>query len=446
MSDVLDFFYIFADSLLEVGLAFFFFCRIAGKKVGLLQTLLFLTVGLGAVNLQMDILLERLIFAMLLCLAGVFLLKMRGRAAVFATVLTVELMQLCYGVSNALLGLASSCLYLAGSEAWILQVAGTLLALGLTCSCYWLIARRWGHRLAGQNQHTLTLLIPLLLIFAVSQYVNSTVYGNTIFFEQGIFLTNANDLQMLIVQTLAIVSIFSILYAYEKLEEGLFARAKLSLLEQETHFQRQYVEEAQARYEKTRSLRHDMKNHLLILNGLLEKGELEKAQAYLAEIDAAGASLSLPFQTNSPVLDILLENKTALAMSKGIRIQSSLTAPHPCAVGDFDFCIVLSNALDNAIHACEKMADNAEKQIRISSQEQGDFWLLQVENSFNGSQDFQKGVGLSNIQWVAEKYGGAVDIQADEKTFCLSVLLLISQQPEGILQQASDNLPKSAIK
>ncbi len=48
------------------------------------------------------------------------------------------------------------------------------------------------------------------------------------------------------------------------------------------------------------------------------------------------------------------EYKAALAANKGITVSSTLKVPFPCSVGDMDFCIILSNALDNAIHACEK--------------------------------------------------------------------------------------------
>ena len=79
------------------------------------------------------------------------------------------------------------------------------------------------------------------------------------------------------------------------------------------------------------------------------------------------------------------------------------------------------------------------KYIRISSSRQEDFLLIEIENSFNGSRNgsrhFKQGIGLSNIKWVTEKYGGAVDISIEDKSFCLSVLLVISQQPQNISQQ-----------
>ena len=59
----------------------------------------------------------------------------------------------------------------------------------------------------------------------------------------------------------------------------------MSMLEQENHHQKQYVSEAKSRYEKTQSFRHDIKNHLSVIHGLLEKGEIKKAEEYLENMD-----------------------------------------------------------------------------------------------------------------------------------------------------------------
>ena len=61
--------------------------------------------------------------------------------------------------------------------------------------------------------------------------------------------------------------------------------------------------------------------------------------------------MSFPCSTNNPVVDILVGNKLGIAKSMGIDADCSLLLPYPCDIKDIDICIVLSNALDNAIHA-----------------------------------------------------------------------------------------------
>ena len=145
--------------------------------------------------------------------------------------------------------------------------------------------------------------------------------------------------------------------------------------------------------------------------------------------------MSFPCSTNNPVVDILVGNKLGIAKSMGIDVGCSLLLPYPCSIKDIDICIVLSNALDNAIHAVKSLDVGTEKYIRVSGRIQGDFLMMEIENSFQGKGVFKKGSGLLNINAVAEKYGGAMSIETRGKVFVLHVLLIISQHPEGIPQQ-----------
>ena len=66
---------------------------------------------------------------------------------------------------------------------------------------------------------------------------------------------------------------------------------------------------------------------------------------------------------------------------------------------------------------------------------QGDFILIEVENSFQADGLIRKGTGLSNVKTVAEKYQGAMNIKTQGNVFILSVLLIIPQHSESISQQ-----------
>ena len=59
------------------------------------------------------------------------------------------------------------------------------------------------------------------------------------------------------------------------------------------------------------------------------------------------------------------------------------SSPYPCSLRDNDLCIILSNALDNAIHACREIGGMAERYIRVSRRIQGDFLLIEIENRFH---------------------------------------------------------------
>lgn len=275
------------------------------------------------------------------------------------------------------------------------------------------------------EKHSLFLVfIPVLMIFFMDEYINSFIYGMVVTDRSGITVY-INHYQMLLIQIFGMASLFCILYAYKKLSQNFRLSAKLSLLEQEEHSLYQYVDEAKTHYEKTKSFRHDIKNHIAVIKKLLQSGKHGQALEYLVDLEDMSEELSFPCSVNNPVVDILVGNKLGIAKGMGIDVCCSLLLPYPCGLRDIDLCIILSNALDNAIHACKNMSEEADKYIHLTGRVQGDFLFMEIENSFQGKEPLKKGIGLSNVKAVAEKYHGAMRIKTQGTVFTLNVLLII---------------------
>ena len=226
---------------------------------------------------------------------------------------------------------------------------------------------------------------------------------------------------LLILQLFGLAALFCTLYAYRRIRLGFQAQAELNSLAQAVQAQKTYVREVQLRYAQTQSFRHDVKNHLSVLGGLLRQGDLAAGLAYLQKISAAADTLSFPYNTGNAVVDILLAEKLGLAQAGGIKTEVLLFCPQNSGVDDFDLCVIIANALDNAINSCRTLV--GEKAIRIKGGRQGDFYLLEFSNSCAEQPLSPPGIGLANIQMVAEKYQGAVQIEKEGRHFTLSVLL-----------------------
>ena len=202
-------------------------------------------------------------------------------------------------------------------------------------------------------------------------------------------------------------------------------QATLDSLTQAARVQKIYIAEAQMRYERTKGFRHDIKNHLSVLGGLLNSERWEEGKAYLQKLEKAS------------VVDILLGEKLGMAKAKGIATKLSLILPKPCGIDDLDLCVIFANALDNAIEACQSV--NGEKSIQITGERQGDFYRLTIKNTCLDEPLPPAGIGLSNIRAIAEKYYGAMLIEKEGDCFSLHVLLDISLHPERISAQKSCN-------
>ena len=449
MAEYLDFFNIYIMGVVETSFQIYFLAKILKKKIWSPIYFLF-TAGAVIINefIPSGTIIGFVVFVLLISICGAFACHANFKASLLYATLTTEIMLFCSGIVNSLMSL---------SYPWMpafFHETGNIAAM-LICEtasfllsgfCYYIVYRYFSRddlypvdapdTTMGMQQMFL-IFVPILMIFIMSNYINAIEYDFQ--FEiladkgpAGHFFSHG---QMLVMYFLGLASLFCILFSYKKLQQIFRLSTEISLLEQQEHSLNQYVEEAKTRYDETKSFRHDIRNHIAVVKKLLQGGKLEEAVSYIEDMDDMAEKMSFPCSTNNPVVDILVGNKLGIAKSMGIDVDCSLLLPYPCSLRDIDICIVLSNALDNAIQAVKNLGAGTEKYIRVSGRIQGDFLMMEIENSFHGKGAFKKGTGLSNVKKVAEKYGGAMSIEIQENVFALHVLLIISQHPVSSSQQ-----------
>lgn len=326
--------------------------------------------------------------------------------------------------------------YLPTGIAWGYGLSWTTLLLShaLCFCCYLLIPGWFPMRDDSLDPYVWMLLPPGIFFFAVELYIFSSHYGNVAVMP---FPKEAGrQFSLLALQALGLGALVCTLYACGRVRDGFLLQASLASLKQETHAQRTYVEQARMRYGQTRAFRHDIKNHLSVLDGLLKGGQVDQAREYLQKLEAVSLGLSFPVQTGNPVMDVLLGDKLELARACGVDVSISLVLPKSCGISDLDWCVVFANALDNALQACARL-EGEETAIRVAGEQQGDFYMLEFENTCCPGLCPVVGTGLSNIKAVVEKYGGAMTFETAGSWFRLHVLLDISVQPDGISGQMS---------
>ena len=440
MAEYLDFFNMYIMGVIETSFQFYFLAKILKKKIWLPFHFLFAVCTVIVIRfLSTGTIIGFMTLVFLLTVCGMFVCHTDFKSSLLYAALTNEIMLLCYGIVKSLISLLCPFLpvvfYDTASIAFML--ASQAASLALAGFCYYMVYRYFSDYTTAEMQQMFLVFIPILMIFIMSEYINMIEFGFQIqiLAEDGAFEYLLNHWQLLVMHNLGLVSLFCILFSYKKLQQNFRLSTEISLLEQQEHSLNQYVEEAKARYDRTKSFRHDIRNHIAVVKKLLQDGNLEKAVTYMEDLDDMAEKMSFPCSTNNPVVDILMGNKLGIAKSMGIDVDCSLLLPYPCCLRDIDICIVLSNALDNAIQAVKRLDAGMEKYIHVSGRIQGDFLMMEIENSFHGKGAFKKGTGLANEKKVAEKYGGAMSIEAQENVFVLHVLLIISQHPEGIPQQ-----------
>ena len=449
MAEYLDFFNIYIMGVIEISFQVFFLAKILKQKIWPPFYFLF---GAGAVIpgafIPNSTLVGFVVFVLLISICGTFVCHANFKVSLLYATLTTEILLLCNGIVSSLMSLPYPWLPAFFHEpgniaAMLICEAASFFLSGF---CYYIVYRYFSRddlypvddfdTTMGIQQMFL-IFVPILMIFIMSNYIGAIEYDFQfeILVDKGPATHFFSHGQMLVMYFLGLASLFCILFSYKKLQQNFRLSNKISLLEQQEHSLNQYVEEAKARYDRTTSFRHDIRNHIAVVKKLLQCGKLEEAVSYMEDLDDMAEKMSFPCSTNNPVVDILVGNKLGIAKGMGIDVDCSLLLPYPCGLRDIDICIVLSNALDNAIQAVKSLDAGTEKYIRVSGRIQGDFLMMEIENSFHGKRAFKKGTGLLNINAVAEKYGGAMSIETQENVFVLHVLLIIPQQPAGKMQR-----------
>ena len=200
------------------------------------------------------------------------------------------------------------------------------------------------------------------------------------------------------------------------------------LQQQYAYYQDKFKDE-----ERIRSIYHDMKNHLLVLEGSQGTDETQKmAQELRSQI----ADYENYIHTGNKFLDIIIRDKSEKAREKQIDFSAFIDFSGIDFIEPLDISTLFGNGIDNAIEASEKLPKE-QRVILIKAGTVQDFVSILIENNCSDevitenrttkSDDFLHGFGIPNMQKAAEKYGGTYTIQQENRKFTLKILLPIAK-------------------
>lgn len=176
--------------------------------------------------------------------------------------------------------------------------------------------------------------------------------------------------------------------------------------------------------ENLRCLRHDMNNHMSILQGLLSVGAYDDMAAYLTSLTQELSVANNFYFPENKVLSVLLNSKISKASQLGIVFETEiLTSETPFS--ERDLCAVIGNVIENAIEAS---SIHQKPYIYFTMYRDGQQLHIQCENTFVTAPVFENGrllttkkdktthgIGTQNIRSIVETYHGTVDFSADAR-------------------------------
>ncbi len=185
-----------------------------------------------------------------------------------------------------------------------------------------------------------------------------------------------------------------------------------------------YYEEKMKEEERIKSIYHDMKNHILLL-----ESEREEKQEWISDIKKKIMKYEDFYRTGNRFLDIILRDKIEMAQSDNIHIEDDINMDGIKMFDPFDISTIFGNLLDNAIEACKLVQEIERRVINISARRKNQLLIILVKNPKPEDRERKmrkKGVhgyGLRNVNDVVKKYGGEINIEEKESQFVVSIII-----------------------
>lgn len=185
--------------------------------------------------------------------------------------------------------------------------------------------------------------------------------------------------------------------------------------------------------EEARRARHDLRQHLTVLDNFIERDDKEGLQDYVSRYRA-----TLPLDTHevycrNSVVNAIVCCYGDIARKQGIAFEAAVGYPEPCPLADTDAAVLFGNLLENAVEAsCGQKS--GKRFIRLTVKQAGGGIVIVLDNSYSGlvlegskvfpsSKRNGPGVGITSIREIAARYGGYTEFCGDGNVFSASVFL-----------------------
>lgn len=229
-------------------------------------------------------------------------------------------------------------------------------------------------------------------------------------------------------------AMLTVIVSYQRIRNSQRKEREDVVLSGQIREMKRHINEVEKLYLDIRSLKHDMRNHIMTLEKLCERDE--EADAYLTQLKKEVCEVAPETSSGNPVIDVILREKHKEAEEKNIAFTNRFHFPADTKCNAFDVSVILHNALNNAMEAAGECENPC---ISVSTCRRKNAFLIEIKNSVSEKRNIDEesglplttkqgkdhGFGLINIRKVARKYHGDIAIEQKEGEFGLIVMLIV---------------------
>ena len=218
--------------------------------------------------------------------------------------------------------------------------------------------------------------------------------------------------------------------------QNLTLQQKLQLSEIQVTAQQKQNELLKSSIEETGRIRHDIRHHFLALRNLVNNQDITGLEKYFEELSASYPDRPSIIYCDNSTVNAFLCYFRDLAAHAGADMTLSIGVPETFPIPEADLCIILGNLLENAVEACKRMKSE-QRFIRlkmtmsspltmiiiIENSYEGDIHIAPDGNYLSSKTTGRRGIGISSVLNITEKYNGIPRFEHRNNTFKVSLLL-----------------------
>ncbi len=278
----------------------------------------------------------------------------------------------------------------------------------------------------------LLLGFPVLMVVLLFSYVGSSTTNGVLLL---LLLLTALSIFLVLIRVLSSAAAIDRMEASEK------------EVSRQMQMQRREYEDMCKKMEMGRTYRHDMRHHLLALEGLARQGDTEGITRYIGNLHGQLANIEKEVYCENATVNAVLASCIGQAKQAHCAVTAKIHLPEEIPFDEMDICVLLANALENAVNACRKISKEEDRYVHLAVElaDHGKL-AISVDNPCNAPLSFTAdgfpvvpkreghGIGLRSVDTVAKKYNGMFRCACQEGEFRFRAVLFgrqASDAPSG---------------
>ena len=196
--------------------------------------------------------------------------------------------------------------------------------------------------------------------------------------------------------------------------------------------QKRYCELIDDQNIETRSFRHDMNAHMNSISYLIERRMYKELDNYIKELTKSYSAIPKRVDVGNYIADAIVQETVYEAKKINADFEYRGRMTEAMKDREYDICIILSNLLNNAIEAVEKLSDDSPKNIRLDIRNYNNKTIIIDRNKdivnnvslITTKADVRDhGFGLYNVKKSVKALKGDMKISHRESEFVVTITI-----------------------